>query len=143
MIPLRPQHNLNSTYTVSVKLSPKLVEFNGIFTEILAYFQVPGLFGYLGEVQDTDFELSLVELLKRVRHLNNTLNHFWKRWTQKYLREAHRYSSESPEVMNDLVMVHDESQPRGFWRFAKVENLIIGRDNRVRGATLRVSSTLQ
>ena len=37
-------------------------------------------------------------------------------------------------------MVHNENQPRGFWKLAKVQSLIIGRDGKVRGATLRVSS---
>ena len=107
---------------------------------------LPDNLGYQGEIGDSDFELNPVELSKRVKYLNNTLNHFWRRWRQEYLvelREAHRFnsgSSESSIAVNDLVMLHDESQPRGFWKLAKIENLIIGSDGRIRGATVRVSS---
>ena len=31
-------------------------------------------------------------------------------------------------AIGDLVMVHNEKQPRGFWKMAKVENLIIGKE---------------
>ena len=37
-------------------------------------------------------------------------------------------------------MVHNENQPRGFWKLVKVQRLITGRDGKVRGATLKVSS---
>ena len=37
-------------------------------------------------------------------------------------------------------MLHEEGLPRGFWRLAKIEDLIIGRDGRARGAKLKVSS---
>jgi len=53
------------------------------------------------------------------------------------LREAHQFgnvgSSDSTVAANDIVMVHDESQPRGLWRLAKVENLAVGRDGRLEG----------
>ena len=45
------------------------------------------------------------------------------------LREAHRFSntgsSVPPVAVNDLVMLHEESQPRGFWRLAKIKNLMM------------------
>lgn len=43
-------------------------------------------------------------------------------------------------AVGDLVMVHDENQPRAFWRIAKIEKLITGRDGKIRGATVKVSS---
>jgi len=107
---------------------------------------LPDNLGYQEEIGDTDFELNPVELSKRVKYLNNTLNHFWRQWRQEYLvelREAHRFNSGSPEssiAVNDLVMLHGEGRPRGFWKLAKVENLMIGSDGRIRGATVRVSS---
>ena len=108
---------------------------------------LPDNLGHQGDIQDGDFELNPVELSNRVKHLNSTLNHFWRRWKQKYLvelREAHCFSSagssEPPVAVNDLVMLHEEGQPRGVWRLAKIENLIIGNDGRTRGATVRVSS---
>ena len=60
------------------------------------------------------------------------------------LCESHRRSAKStnptPIAVGDMVVVHDEEQPRGFWRLARVENLITGADGLVRGATVRVKS---
>jgi len=36
--------------------------------------------------------------------------------------------------------VQDEERPRGFWRLARVEDLITGVDGLARGATIRVKS---
>ena len=61
------------------------------------------------------------------------------------LREAHRYSDKTTakDVVNvgDVVLVHDDSQPRGFWKLACVNKLVTGRDGLVRGAILRVGSS--
>ena len=43
-------------------------------------------------------------------------------------------------AIRDLVLVHDEKQPRLLWRMGKVEDLIKGEDNIVRGAVVRVQS---
>ena len=108
---------------------------------------LPDNLSYQGEPEDSDFQMSADDLSRRVKHLNNTLNQFWRRWRHEYLielREAHRHSSSMASgaqiAIGDLVMVHNEKQPRGFWKMAKVENLIIGKDQKTRGATLRVSS---
>jgi len=108
---------------------------------------LPDDLSYQRDIQDGEFEVGPVELSRRVRHLNNALNLFWKRWRREYLielREAHRFgktgSKKAQISVNDLVVVHDENQPRGFWRLAKVENVIVGIDGEVRGATVRVSS---
>ena len=108
---------------------------------------LPGNLNYQGDIQDSDFKVSSGELSRRLKHLSNTLNQFWRRWRNEYLielREAHRFgkpgSREALIAVNDLVVVHDENQPRGFWRLAKVESTIVGVDGKVRGANVRVSS---
>lgn len=100
-----------------------------------------------GEIEDSDFQISANDLSRRVKHLNNTLNQFWRRWKHEYLiklRESHQHNSSASTgtkiAVGDLVMVYNEKQTRGFWKMGKVENLIVGRDEKVRGATLRVSS---
>ena len=40
----------------------------------------------------------------------------------------------------DLVLVHDQDHPRGFWKMARVQSLITGKDGVVRGAVLKVAS---
>ena len=108
------------------------------------------------DLSDPDVELSSNDSSKRVNHLNNVMSHFWNRWKNEYLmelRDSHRHTSKStnptPIAVGDMVVVHDEERPRGFWRLAKVEHLITGADGLVRGATIRVkpksrrSSTLR
>ena len=36
--------------------------------------------------------------------------------------------------------MHEEEKPRGFWRLARVEDLITGTDGLVRGASIKVKS---
>ena len=109
---------------------------------------LPDNLSYQGDTQDPDFELNPADLTRRVKHLNNSLTRFWRRWRHEYLvelREAHRFNSRTPAgapiAANDLVIVHNESLPRGFWKIAKVESTITGQDGKIRGANLRVSST--
>ena len=98
---------------------------------------------YQEPLDDEDFEIAPDHLNKRVKHLNNVLNHFWRRWKHEYLaelREAHRYSRGSliatPIAIGDVVLVHDEGLPRGFWKLARVRQVITGRDGLIRGAVL-------
>ena len=81
-------------------------------------------------------------------HLNKVLEHFfWGRWKKEYLlelRESHCQAKHPPKgskcgtiAVGDVVLVHEESKPRGFWKLAKVENLIKGADGLIRGATVR------
>jgi hypothetical protein len=88
-----------------------------------------------------------VNYSKREQHLSRTLDQFWQRWRTEYLlelREAHRYgqghSDATPVSMGDIVVIRTEGQPRGFWRLAKVEKTIRGRDGVTRGAVVRVAN---
>ena len=85
-----------------------------------------------GDLSDPDFELSLTDLTKRMRHLSDVTNHLWRRWRDECLvelRDSHRRSS-----VGDVVVVHGD-QPRGMWRLGRVERLTEGTDSLVRGAT--------
>ena len=94
-----------------------------------------------------DFEVSDVSVQRRAKHLNSVLNHFWRRWSKEYLlelRESHRHhhlgKSCSSISIGDIVIVHDQDHPRGFWKVAKVERMLLGKDGHVRGAVLTVAS---
>ncbi len=50
------------------------------------------------------------------------------------------YSTGRDGAVGDIVVVHEENLPRWLWRLGKVERLIPGRDGRIRGATVRLSS---
>lgn len=46
------------------------------------------------------------------------------------------HSDPSDVAVNDIVIVHPEKQPRGFWKLSLVNELVTGRDGKVRGAIL-------
>jgi len=81
-------------------------------------------------------------------HLNKVLNHFWKRWVGEYLlqlRECHRHNGNSAVIdgvlqEGQVVLMHNESSPRGFWKLVRVHELIKGSDGLVRGAVLKMPS---
>ena len=58
------------------------------------------------------------------------------------LRESHRNNQGrregSPIAVDDIVLVYNEHQPRGFWKLARVKETIVGKDGRVRGAVLKL-----
>ena len=88
------------------------------------------------------------DLTKRLIHLNNVLEHFWKRWRKEYLlelRDSHRHVKLRPNgstiSIGSVVLVHDADRPRGFWKIAKVEDVLTGADGQVRGATVRIHSS--
>lgn len=101
----------------------------------------------LGETKDSDTDVQLQDLDRRMCHLSNVMNHFWKRWRNEYLLElrnshgnATQQSSNRVVSIGDVVIVHDEDQPRGKWRIGKVEALVTGSDGCVRGAVVRVKT---
>ena len=103
---------------------------------------LPENFSYCEPLDDEDFEVERTQVAKRVKHLNNVLNHFWRRWRQEYLtelRECHRYSQgkeSAPTIQTgDVVLLYDDSLPRSFCR---VERLITGQDGSTHGAVLKV-----
>ena len=99
------------------------------------------------ELDDEEFTPDSVQLTRRVKHLNNTLNHFWNRWRTEYLnelREAHKYSmakthtDKKPNLsVGDVVIVHSERLPRGLWKLGRIQELLQGRDGHCRGAVVR------
>ena len=100
-----------------------------------------------GDLMGPDFEPSSMKLSKRMNHLSNVMNHFWCRWKDEYLielRNSHHHSAKNavptPVAVGDMVVVHDEDLPRGLWKLARVEGLVTGADELVRGATIRVKS---
>ena len=72
------------------------------------------------------------------------MSHFWNRWRKEYLanlREFHKCKSGKRErevEVGDVVVVYEEERKRGEWKMGVVERLVTGRDDVVRGATVRV-----
>lgn len=83
---------------------------------------------------------------RRMNHLNSLLERFWKRWSTEYLqglRESHsqviqgRQSPIQIKVGN-IVVIHKDKTPRGFWSLGRVEEIVPGQDGLVRSAVVRV-----
>ena len=76
------------------------------------------------------------QLTKRVKHLANVLNHFWRRWRLEYLnklRENHHYSVKRtpshPSVSKgDVANVYDDALPHGLWKLGQIQEILSSRD---------------
>ena len=97
---------------------------------------------------DEDFEVNSSQLTKRMKHLANVLDYFWKRWRSEYLnelRESHRYVAKKTSIVphvtkGDIVIVHDESLPRGHWKLGHITEVYSGSDGLPRSALVRVAT---
>ena len=105
--------------------------------------------GHLCDPDDEEFTTDSVQLTRRVKHLNNTLNHFWNRWRSgdlNELREAHRHSvarnhtdKKSIPSIGNVVIMHSERLPRGLWKVGRIQELLEGRDGHYRAAVIRTT----
>ena len=88
---------------------------------------------------------------KRARYMHQVIQAFWARFSKTYLnelREHHMYTArrkrtkeENVLKINDVVIIKEDNiSPRSTWRSARVEKLLIGTDEKVRGAELRTIS---
>ena len=108
---------------------------------------LPDHLGHLCDPGDEDFDIDSTQLTRRMKHLSNLLNHFWKRWRNEYLaelRESHRHllkksHGKTRVSVGDVVIVHEEGLPRGFWKLGRIQALILGRDGKPRGAVVGIA----
>ena len=96
------------------------------------------------------FEISYepVNINATSNKISNIANHFWERWRKEYLvnlRESQRISSLNhnlPSVcLKVIALMEDEKLPRSMWRLGIVEELYKGKDDKVRGAAVRIPKT--
>ena len=97
---------------------------------------------YNRDIDDT-IEVNQNTLTKQMVYLSRVLDHSWERWKKDYLselRNSHRHTPNKhpadPINIGNIVIVQETDQPRGFWRLAKIEDLITGSDGQVRGARI-------
>ena len=93
---------------------------------------------------EEEYSLTREHLMRRLVHLNELLSDFWHRWQYlAELRDSHQYAGRTPDkksvCVGDVVLVHD-TEPRGFWKLARVTQLVPGQDGHVHGAVLKVAS---
>ena len=89
-------------------------------------------------------------LTRRAKHHRHLLRQFTVQWRKTYLlnlRENHAAKSRSrcgPEIAaGDVVILKGDSTNRMFWKLAKVEELLPGRDGLVRAAIVKVANSDQ
>ena len=83
-------------------------------------------------------------LTNRANYHRKLLQNFTKRLKNEYLlgiREAlsSTITSEKPDIeVGDVVVLKDDQTKRQFWKLARIEELIVGRDGNIRAAKVRV-----
>ncbi|KAL8567647.1 hypothetical protein ACOMHN_054459 [Nucella lapillus] len=81
---------------------------------------------------------------KRWRRVQYLLEQFWSRWRLEYLAslQTRRKWYHAPDAVctGMLVLVVDESLPRGLWKMARVEKVYPSGDGLVRSVQLRIAS---
>lgn len=116
-------------------------------SHLLVGYRLKNLPHHSIDYDDSEYILqsSAPVLSKRMKHLSRLLEHFWKRWRREYLAElryAHRFQTWSNGTrhisVGDVVLIHDDDQPRTFWKLGRVEELISGSDDAIRGALVRI-----
>ena len=90
------------------------------------------------------FELGDV-FRKRWRYVQSLANLFWKRWLSCYLPDLQRRVKWQDKNRNlrvgDLVLICDITAPRGSWPLGVVMEVHVGRDELVRSARVRTSTS--
>ena len=96
------------------------------------------------EVDEPDDAMNPNSLSARFRYLTTRLTHFWNRWRKEYLaslcefRKCNFKRKERVVTVGEAVVVYEDDKKRGSGKWAFVEGLVIGRDDLVRGAKVRV-----
>ena len=82
---------------------------------------------------------------KRYARAQSYANAIWARWLKEYVPALNRRSkwqttAEQHLKVGDLVWIVEESNPRGYYPTARIEELRYGSDSVARSAVLRTSS---
>ena len=83
-------------------------------------------------------------LSKRAKYHFRLLWEFSKRWKREYLTglmeafKTKQHTKFPSLTLGDIVVLKDENTKRSFWKLAKVEELLKGRDGNVRTAKVKV-----
>ena len=88
------------------------------------------------------------QLNRRWQYRQRLSNHFWNRWRRDYLmelRSVHCMSNlnqSAPFKVGDVVLLHEDKQPKHMWKMGRIEETFMGRDGKVRSCAVRLPSRL-
>ena len=102
---------------------------------------------YTSEEEDFSNETP-IDARKREQYLSKVMAHYWRRWKREYLVDLREYqrmqwrTRHRPEISKgDVVTIENENnRNKLLWKLGKVEELIKGRDNVIRGARVRLAN---
>ena len=90
-------------------------------------------------MKETD--VSVESLNQPYRHVQSLIEHFWRRWSDEYLKELReqqriicRTNNIREAHVNDIVLVYNDKTPRSQWKTKKILELIKSNDIRLHGA---------
>ena len=106
------------------------------------------IYGRMLNQVNTDTEITHEEddsnVINRTGYTKKLLYYFWQRWKNEYileLRERYRSHNANSELnVDDVVLVTEDKQPCYLWRIGRVQELIRGKNNIVRGAVVLTKS---
>ena len=106
------------------------------------------MFGQPNLIPEEDVDLiGDTELRKRARYLRRCKDTLWSRWTGEYvkaLRERHNLKHNETEMtakVGDVVIIKGDERNRGKWKLGIIDQLIRGRDGKVRVVRLRAGKS--
>jgi hypothetical protein len=86
-------------------------------------------------------ETCIASLSKRYNHLQQVLQHFWKRWSSEYLPKLQvrqKWQQESdPLKVGDVVLISEDNTSRPTWPLGRVTEVIPSRDGLIRTVKLK------
>ncbi|KAH9362755.1 hypothetical protein HPB48_001148 [Haemaphysalis longicornis] len=70
---------------------------------------------------------------------------FWRSWATEYLLELSSRPIKSAAAVRagDIVLVDDPLRPRQTWRLARITDLHVGRDGKIRACSVKLADGLQ
>ncbi|CAB4039155.1 integrase core domain [Paramuricea clavata] len=80
------------------------------------------------------------DLRERWKHRKAIVNQFWRTWSNRYLtsqQQRNKWQEDKPDVkQGELVLLEKEKMKRNQWPVARIQEVKMGRDNKIRSVIL-------
>ncbi|CAB4039156.1 Hypothetical predicted protein [Paramuricea clavata] len=80
------------------------------------------------------------DLRERWKHRKAIVNQFWRTWSNRYLtsqQQRNKWQEDKPDVKEgELVLLEKEKMKRNQWPVARIQEVKMGRDNKIRSVIL-------
>lgn len=100
----------------------------------------------LNAIPEPDFTTQKIGRLATWQQRQSMQQHFWNRWGKEYLntlQERHKWTVSSKNIaVGTLVLIKDDDLPSMKWPLARVVEIFMGADGRVRVVNLKTQDGL-